>query len=77
MKNNKHIQEKKWFEENYLDGDKIQDGQMLSSAYCFEAIQEALLENRQQVYNKGYRAGKKAPRKPVKVDFYKDINKLK
>ena len=29
---------KKWFEENYLDGDKIQGGQMLSSETCFEAI---------------------------------------
>ena len=31
---------KKWFEENYLDGDEIQDGQMLSSSFCFEALKE-------------------------------------
>lgn len=29
-----------WFEQNFLDGDKIQDGQMLSSSLYFEAIQE-------------------------------------
>jgi len=34
-------QEKEWFEANYLDGDKIQDGQMLSSKLCFEAVEEA------------------------------------
>jgi len=27
-----------WFEANYLDGDKIQDGQTLSSEECFDAI---------------------------------------
>ena len=41
------IQEiKKWFEENYLDGDEIQEGQMLSSSFCFEAIKQALREQR-------------------------------
>ena len=29
---------KKWFEANYLDGDEVQDGQMLSSAECLEAL---------------------------------------
>lgn len=29
-----------WFETNFLDGDKIQDGQMLSSKQCFEAVME-------------------------------------
>ena len=33
---NTYIQ--KWFEQNYLDGDKIQDGQMLSSKECFQSI---------------------------------------
>lgn len=28
-----------WFVENYLDGDNIQNGQMLSSATCLEAIE--------------------------------------
>ena len=27
-----------WFEQNYLDGDKIQEGQMLSSSECFDAL---------------------------------------
>ncbi len=30
--------EKDWFEANYLDGDKIQDGQILSSKECFDAL---------------------------------------
>ena len=29
---------KKWFEENYLDGDKVQVGQMLSSSECLDAL---------------------------------------
>lgn len=29
-----------WFEQNFLDGDKIQDGQTLSSEFCFEAVME-------------------------------------
>lgn len=33
---------KEWFEANFLDGDKIQKGQMLSSEECFEAVSEAL-----------------------------------
>jgi hypothetical protein len=40
---------KQWFEANYLDGDKIQDGQMLSSEFCLEAIKEALQQDRQQL----------------------------
>ena len=31
-------QAEKWFEANYLDGDKIQDGQILSSKECFDAL---------------------------------------
>ena len=31
---------KQWFEQNYLDGDQVQEGQMLSSAQCLEALQE-------------------------------------
>lgn len=31
-------EEKKWFEANFLDGDEIQSGQMLSSEECFETI---------------------------------------
>ncbi len=37
---------KKWFEENYLDGDEVLKGQMLSSNLCFEAIRQALREQR-------------------------------
>ena len=29
---------KQWFEANYLDGDKVQEGQMLSSSFCLEAV---------------------------------------
>lgn len=32
---------KRWFEVNYLDGDKIQEGQMNSSEDCFNAVSEA------------------------------------
>ena len=35
------------FEANFLDGDKIQDGQMLASSECFEAIKDAISELRQ------------------------------
>ena len=31
---------KNWFEQNYIDGDKIQDGQMLSSQECLDAVLE-------------------------------------
>ena len=31
---------KKWFEQNYLDGDKIQKGQMIASDECFDAVRE-------------------------------------
>lgn len=31
-----------WFEANYLDGDKIQDGQMIASSECFEAILQVI-----------------------------------
>jgi hypothetical protein len=40
---------KKWFETNYLDGDKIQDGQMLSSEECFDAIKSSLEAQRQAI----------------------------
>jgi hypothetical protein len=33
----------KFFEANYLDGDKIQDGQMLSSKQCLDAIESSQL----------------------------------
>lgn len=33
---------KEYFEANYLDGDKIQDGQMIASSECFEAIKDCL-----------------------------------
>ena len=29
---------KKWFEINYLDGDEVQDGQMLASSECLDAL---------------------------------------
>ena len=35
------------FEANFLDGDKIQDGQMLASSECFEAIKDAISKLRQ------------------------------
>lgn len=31
-----------WFEENYLDGDKIQSGQSIFSSECLDAILQAL-----------------------------------
>ncbi len=40
---------KKSFEANYLDGDKVQDGQMLSSETCLEAIKDALSEQRERM----------------------------
>ena len=33
---------KQWFEANYLDGDVIQDGQMISSEECFNAVKAAI-----------------------------------
>lgn len=33
---------KEWFEQNYLDGDKMQNGQVLVSFECYEAILSAL-----------------------------------
>lgn len=36
--NNNEQQLREWFEANYLDGDKIQEGQVISSAECFEAL---------------------------------------
>ncbi len=29
---------KEWFEANYLDGDKVQEGQMLASSECLDAL---------------------------------------
>ena len=29
---------KEWFEANYLDGDEVQEGQMLASSECLEAL---------------------------------------
>lgn len=40
---------KKWFEGNFLDGDEIRDGQMMSSKSCFEAVKEAVAEGRKQL----------------------------
>ena len=40
---------KEWFEANYLDGDKVQKGQMLSSSECLEAITTAKREALQEV----------------------------
>lgn len=34
-----HIEE--WFSANYLDGDKVQGGQMISSEECLGAVREA------------------------------------
>jgi hypothetical protein len=42
-------QEKEWFEANYLDGDKIQEGQLLSSKICFEAVSEAQRREREKI----------------------------
>ena len=38
---------KKWFEANYLDGDSVQKGQMLSSEVCLEALTAAYTLGRQ------------------------------
>jgi len=38
---------KEFFEANYLDGDKIQDGQTLSSRECFEAIETLRAQDRE------------------------------
>lgn len=46
---------KEWFEANYLDGEKIQDGQMLSSKECFDALahqQSAVLETVRKMIEK-------------------------
>lgn len=41
---------KRWFEERYLDGDKMEDGHsMLSSQECFEAIKDALAEKEKEI----------------------------
>lgn len=41
---------KRWFEERYLDGDKMQDGHsVLSSKECFEAIKDALAEREKEI----------------------------
>ena len=40
---------KKIFEENFLDGDKIQNGQMLSSKECLEAIEFFLQRERERI----------------------------
>jgi len=45
----KMLELKEWFEANYLDGDKIQKGQILSSEECFNAITQALAEERVRV----------------------------
>lgn len=39
----------KWFEQNYLDGDKIQDGQALHPAECINAILSALLSQKAEI----------------------------
>ena len=36
---------KKVFEANFLDGDKVQEGQTLSSDFCYEAIQSSHQSN--------------------------------
>lgn len=40
---------KRWFEENYLDGDEIQGGQMISSEECFEAVKEVAFQERNRI----------------------------
>lgn len=37
---------KKWFEANYLDGDVIQEGQMITSSECFEAVKAGVSEQK-------------------------------
>ena len=34
---------KEWFEQNYLDGDKVQDGQTLASSECLDAIKQGTI----------------------------------
>ena len=38
-----------WFEANYLDGDKVQEGQMLSSKECLEAIEAGITQTLQEI----------------------------
>ena len=45
------LQLQKWFEANYLDGDDIQTGQMLSTEECFDAILGALDKQREEMHN--------------------------
>ena len=40
---------KVWFEQMFLDGDKIQQGQMLSSEAAYEATEEARADERKKV----------------------------
>lgn len=40
---------KRWFEERYLDGDKMQNGQFISSKECFEAVKDALAEREKKI----------------------------
>ena len=47
MNNQEEIKE--WFESNYLDGDKIQDGQMLSSKECLDALYSLLAKKREEI----------------------------
>ena len=41
---------KQWFEANYLDGDKVQKGQILSSEECLNAIQGALQKRDEAIF---------------------------
>jgi agmatine/peptidylarginine deiminase len=40
---------KEWFEQNFLDGDPIQKGQMLSSEECLEAVMETQRLERERI----------------------------
>lgn len=70
---------KEYFEANYLDGDKIQDGQMISSQACLDAIKDVssiLLQSKAQeieelVDNRCSRYDIRA------VDYFKAIIKSK
>lgn len=40
---------KKWFEANYLDGDIIQEGQMIASSECFEVLKAGVEEQKEEI----------------------------
>jgi uncharacterized protein YaaR (DUF327 family) len=51
---------KQWFEANYLDGDVVQDGQILSSEECLKALlayEEKVRERAREIAYKAFHEG--------------------